>query len=211
MTNFFVTDDNFARNRNWESILDRIIALREQEGIRPSLKFQVDTLCHRIPGFIEKVARAGCISVFIGLENHQPGIASAGAKKRQNKIWAYREMLLAWRRAGVMHVRRIHLGFPTDTPETIARDIDIIKKELPIDMMEFFLLTPLPGSEDQSTSMTVGVPMDPDMNNYDLEHVCTGHATMTKRPGLRSIGMPGRATIRTNTWKRCCAAPLPVG
>jgi hypothetical protein len=25
-----------------------------------------------------------------------------------------------------------------------------------------------------------GVAMDPDMNNYDLEHVCTGHARMTK-------------------------------
>ena len=32
VTNFFVTDDNFARNRNWESILDRIISLRENEG-----------------------------------------------------------------------------------------------------------------------------------------------------------------------------------
>ncbi len=40
------------------------------------------------------------------------------------------------------------LGFPTDTPETIARDIEIIKKELPIDILEFFYLTPLPGSED---------------------------------------------------------------
>jgi radical SAM superfamily enzyme YgiQ (UPF0313 family) len=39
------------------------------------------------------------------------------------------------------------LGFPTDTPETIARDIEIIKKELPIDIMEFLCLTPLPGSE----------------------------------------------------------------
>ena len=30
------------------------------------------------------------------------------------------------------------LGFPTDTPESIARDIEIIKKELPIDILEFF-------------------------------------------------------------------------
>ena len=40
------------------------------------------------------------------------------------------------------------LGFPTDTPESIARDIEIIKKELPVDILEFFYLTPLPGSED---------------------------------------------------------------
>jgi hypothetical protein len=40
------------------------------------------------------------------------------------------------------------LGFPADTPETIRRDIAIIKRELPIDILEFFCLTPLPGSED---------------------------------------------------------------
>ena len=27
---FFITDDNLARNRNWELIFDRLIALREQ-------------------------------------------------------------------------------------------------------------------------------------------------------------------------------------
>jgi radical SAM superfamily enzyme YgiQ (UPF0313 family) len=30
---FFVTDDNFARNKDWEAIFDRIIELREREGI----------------------------------------------------------------------------------------------------------------------------------------------------------------------------------
>src|SRR6187401_3635211 len=29
---FFVTDDNYARNKNWEVLLDRIIDLREKEG-----------------------------------------------------------------------------------------------------------------------------------------------------------------------------------
>ncbi len=40
------------------------------------------------------------------------------------------------------------LGFPTDTQESIARDIETIKRELPVDILEFFCLTPLPGSED---------------------------------------------------------------
>ena len=29
---FFITDDNFARNKDWETLLDRIIELREKEG-----------------------------------------------------------------------------------------------------------------------------------------------------------------------------------
>ena len=72
------------------------------------------------------------------------------------------------------------LGFPTDTPESIARDIEIIKNELPIDILEFFCLTPLPGSEDHKKLYLNGVPMEPDMNKYDLEHVCTAHPRMSQ-------------------------------
>jgi radical SAM superfamily enzyme YgiQ (UPF0313 family) len=179
ITRFFITDDNFARNRNWEPILDRLIELREKENFRIRLMLQVDTLCHRIPNFIEKAARAGCNNVFIGLENINPE-SLMGTKKRQNKIWEYREMLLAWRRHKVVTYAGYILGFPTDTPETIARDIEIIKQELPIDILEFFYLTPLPGSEDHKKLYLRGVRMDPDMNNYDLEHACTAHPIMSR-------------------------------
>ena len=184
ITRFFVTDDNFARNRNWEAILDRLIELREREKFNIRLLFQVDTLCHRIPGFIEKAARAGCTVIFIGLENINPE-SLMGVKKRQNKIWEYREMLLAWRRHGVITYAGYILGFPTDTPETIARDVEIIKKELPVDILEFLCLTPLPGSEDHKTLHTQGVPMDSDMNKYDLEHVCMAHPRMSKETWLQ--------------------------
>ena len=179
ITRFFVTDDNFARNRNWEPILDRLIELRERDKFNIKLLLQVDTLCHRIPNFIEKSARAGCTAIFLGLENINPE-SLMGAKKRQNKIWEYRDMLLAWRQQHVMTYAGYILGFPTDTPETIARDIEIIKKELPVDILEFFYLTPLPGSEDHKNLYMRGVPMDPDMNKYDLEHACTAHPLMSK-------------------------------
>jgi radical SAM superfamily enzyme YgiQ (UPF0313 family) len=179
VTRFFVTDDNFARNKNWEPILDRFIKLREVDKFKIKLILQVDTLCHKIPGFIEKAARAGCNCVFIGLENINPE-SLMGAKKRQNKIWEYREMLQAWHNAKVITWAGYILGFPNDTPETIARDIEIIKKELPIDILEFFFLTPLPGSEDHKKLYARGVRMDPDMNNYDLEHACTAHPIMSK-------------------------------
>ncbi len=192
ITRFFITDDNFARNRNWESILDRLIALREAHGFSIHLILQVDTLCHRIPGFIDKAARAGCVFVFIGLENINPK-SLMGTKKRQNKIWEYREMLLAWRRNKVVTYAGYILGFPTDTPQTIARDIEIIKRELPVDLLEFFCLTPLPGSEDHKNLHVRGVPMDPDMNKYDGEHVCTDHPLMSRETLAR---------VYVDAWRR---------
>jgi radical SAM superfamily enzyme YgiQ (UPF0313 family) len=175
---FFITDDNFARNAHWEAILDRLIQLREEEGIKIHFIIQVDTLCHRIPNFIEKCARAGVRRVFIGLENINPD-SLVGAKKRQNKITEYRKMLLAWKSARVITYAGYILGFPNDTPESIARDIEIIKKELPVDLLEFFFLTPLPGSEDHQVLVGKGIEVDPDLNKFDLNHVTTAHPRMS--------------------------------
>jgi len=177
---FFITDDNFARNKEWEAIFDRLIELREEHGIPLGLMIQVDTLCHRIKNFVEKAKRAGVTRVFIGLENINPDNLK-GAKKHQNKIIEYRKMLLAWKAQGIITLAGYILGFPADTPETIRRDIAILQEELPLDIIEFFCLTPLPGSEDHQTLWNKGIAMDPDLNIYDLENVCTAHPKMTKR------------------------------
>ena len=176
---FFITDDNFARNKDWEPIYDRIIKLREEDGLDIRFMIQVDTLCHKIPNFIDKSKRAGVTRVFIGLENINPENLIA-AKKRQNKITEYRKMLLEWKRVGIMTFAGYILGFPNDTPESIRHDLEIIKQELPLDMLEFFILTPLPGSEDHKVLAEKGIWMDPDMNKYELENVVTAHPKMTK-------------------------------
>ena len=176
---FFITDDNFARNKDWEPILDRLVHLRQVEKLNIRFIIQVDTLCHKLPNFIEKCARAGVKRVFIGLENINPDNL-LGAKKRQNKITEYRDMLLRWKNAGVLTYAGYILGFPNDTHDSIMHDIDVIKRELPVDLLEFFYLTPLPGSEDHLKLLRAGAPLDPDMNKYDLTHICTTHSKMSR-------------------------------
>jgi hypothetical protein len=180
VSSFFITDDNFARNKEWESIFDRLIDLRERDRIPIRLLIQVDTLCHKIQNFIEKAKRAGVTKVFIGLENINPDNLAA-AKKRQNKITEYRKMLLAWKAQGIVTFAGYILGFPADTPATIRRDITIIQQELPVDLLEFFILTPLPGSEDHQTLWKNGVAMSRDLNIYDTEHVCSAHSVMSSK------------------------------
>lgn len=63
------------------------------------------------------------------------------------------------------------LGFREDTAQSIEHDVEIIKHELPVDYLEFFVHTPQPGSEDLQKLARSGVAM----NRYDLEHVCTEH------------------------------------
>jgi hypothetical protein len=80
----------------------------------------------------------------------------------------------------VLTVAGYIVGFPTDTPESVARDIEVLKRELPVDMVHFTCLTPLPGSADHRALYRAGVAMDADMNRYDLTHVTTGHPKMSR-------------------------------
>ncbi|MEZ5890645.1 MAG: hypothetical protein R3D52_10660 [Xanthobacteraceae bacterium] len=85
---------------------------------------------HAVPPHSRLHREGGAGGLHRGLHRpgeHQSRIAD-GREKRQNKIWEYREMFPAWRQAKVMTYAGYILGFPTDTPESIARDIEIIKE-----------------------------------------------------------------------------------
>ena len=126
-------------------------------------------------------ARApACKRVFIGLENINPDNL-IGAKKRQNKITEYRKMLLAWKQAGVITYAGYILGFPNDTPESILHDIEVIKSELPVDLLEFFFLTPLPGSEDHQKLHRAGRRDGPGPQQVRPQPRCTtAHPRMSQ-------------------------------
>jgi len=189
--NFFITDDNFARNTDWEKVFDRLIQMREQEKLHIKFMIQVDTMCHRLPHFIEKAGRAGVRRVFIGLESINTE-SLLGARKKQNKIAEYRKMLLMWKQAGATVFAGYIMGFPEDSPESVIRDVHIIQRELAIDLLEPHALTALPGSEDHQKLHKAGAFLDPDLNKYDLEHVTTKHARMTAEQW---------AKLYRDTWK----------
>ena len=207
---YFITDDNFARNKEWEAILDRLIKLREVDRIPLGLMIQVDTLCHKMPNFIEKSKRAGVTRVFIGLENINPDNLAA-AKKRQNKITEYRKMLLAWKAQGILTLAGYILGFPADTPASIRRDIEIIQRELPLDIMEFFCLTPLPGSEDHQKLWRKGVAWIPISTTTISRRLHRPSEHDAQGVGTRSIRRRGVSIIPRRTCGRCCGGrPRPA-
>ena len=96
----------------------------------------------------------------------------------------------------------------------ILRDVEIIKRELPLDILEFFFLTPLPGSEDHKSLLKKGVWMDPDINKYDLNHRVSHHSKMTRRRmGGRLSGGVEVLTIRSDHIRTILrrAAQIPNG
>ena len=121
-------------------------------------------------------------------------------KKNQNRITEYRKMFQAWKEAGIVTYAGFIMGLPGDTPATIKRDIEIVQQELPVDLLEFTMLTPLPGSEDHKKLHEKGVWMDPDLNKYDLENVTVeAPADERRRSGSRPIRTCGTGTTPTST------------
>jgi radical SAM superfamily enzyme YgiQ (UPF0313 family) len=166
---YFFTDDNFARNLQWQEIFDALIALREKESIYVRFMMQVDVVAYKIPNFVAKARRAGCTQVFIGMESINPD-SLKDAEKPQNKSSDYPNMIRAWHDAQIAtHVGYI-LGFPSDTPESIRRDLQQLIHEIQVEQASFFILTPLPGSRDHLEMQRRGEYMDPDHNRYDSVH-----------------------------------------
>lgn len=176
---YFFTDDNFCRNKHWAALCEALIRLRREEGIHVAFMIQVDTQAYRVPGFVEKIKAAGCTQVFIGLESLNPqNLAAAG--KRQNRVADFRAMVAAYRAAGInTHVAYI-IGFPFDTLESVRQDVERLTTELGPEQASFFMLTPLPGSQDHLELVRRSAPMDRDLNRYDSFHVTTPHPRMSR-------------------------------
>ena len=183
---YFFTDDNFARNPAWEEIFDGLIALREEEGMAIDFMMQVDTMAPRIPNFVEKAARAGCVQVFIGMEAVRDDNLKAGGKP-QNRASDYREMIARWHAAGVVCHAGYIIGLPFDTYERVMEDVRALRDELEVDQASFFMLIPLPGSRDHQQAVASGVPIEPDYNKFDGFHVTMPHPRMSREEWERAF------------------------
>jgi len=182
---YFFTDDNFARNPAWEEIFDRLIALREDEGIAIEFVIQADIAAHKIPGFIEKSVRAGCCTVFIGMESLNPRNLEA-AGKTQNRVQEYRASIEAWHNARVTTLVGYIIGFPHDTEESVRCDIRRLISEVQPDQASFFMMAPLPGSQDHRRMIQDGSPIEADYNRFDCFHETTSHPLMNNGAWTRA-------------------------
>lgn len=174
---FFFTDDNFARNPDWEELLDGLIAFRET-GLRISFMTEADLACGKIPRFIEKLGRAGCTQLFMGVES-MSAADLAGARKHQNKPQHYQELWDELHRNGIAVHAGYIVGFPSDTPESVRRDMQTLHNR-GADQASIFILTPLPGSEDHAWAVSRGDRLDADLTRFDSFHVVSDHPTMSR-------------------------------
>ncbi len=179
ISHYFFTDDNFCRHKNWELILDRLIDLKEKEGIPFHFMMQLDTQAYTVPNFVEKAARAGCRQVFIGMESlNQENLKAV--KKSQNDIENFKLLVDSFHEVGIVCHLAYIIGFPLDTPESIRQDVEKLMS-FGAGQASFFMMTPLPGAMDYKHALGKGMFLDADLNNYDTFHETHRHPRM--KPG----------------------------
>jgi hypothetical protein len=182
----FFTDDNLARNPRWRELFAGLAKLREQEGIPFTFMMQADLAAKKMKGgdFFELAAKAGCNQVFFGLETMNPlNLREQG--KYQNQVSEYAELVQHCNGLGMTCHAGYIVGFKFDTRESIRADIKHLQ-EIGFNSASFYILTPLPGSEDHQTWWREKRWMDPDFNTYDSHHVAVHPAGMTDADLLRT-------------------------
>lgn len=174
---FFFTDDNFARSRCRKPLLQGLVDLRRQ-GYRIRFMVEADLACDKDETFIPLLADAGCGQMFLGVESMNP-VNLLEVRKKQNKIEQFSQLCATCHAHGIATHAAYIVGFPRDTPQSLSQDVQKLL-DMGADQASFFILTPLPGSEDWIRAAVKGIPMDGDFNNYDSFHAVWDHPLMSR-------------------------------
>lgn len=215
INSLFLVDDDFFRSPRWEEILTGMASVkREFPQLCFMMQVDVDASCYanlaegetesakhrRSRRFVELAASAGCYQAFVGIESLNPDNLNFATKyqntddrqhrmkledARRRVIEKYYRVVENWHRVGVAVHAGYMLGFPFDAADC-GRIAARTLKKIGFDIVSFFIMTPLPGTEDQVRYRNEGAIIDWDFNNLDSQHVTLRHDKLDTDSWLRA-------------------------
>jgi radical SAM superfamily enzyme YgiQ (UPF0313 family) len=167
------TSDNFNKYEGAVELLEGMI----HEELHLPFFVQCDAQVHRQGDLIALLARAGCFQVFVGVESFSRE-ALRGAHKLHNHPEHYARILELCRRHGITsHFSNI-LGFPGDTEEGIRDHLRELRRLRP-DVASFYLLTPIPGTEQYDEFLAQGLVTQKNLDRFDGSNMTWRHPTLS--------------------------------
>jgi hypothetical protein len=155
------TSDNFNKYAEAKELLEQMIA----EDIRIPFFVQCDTQIARQEELVSLMGRAGCFEMFVGVESFSRKTLLA-ARKTQNHPSTYSDIVRLCRKHGIVsHFSNI-IGFPEDTASTIREHLDVLRGLDP-SVASFYILCPIPGTEQYDDFMAAGYITEPNMDRFD--------------------------------------------
>ncbi len=155
------TTDNFNKYPEAVPLLEAMIA----ERLELPFFVQCDVQVVRQPDFVELLGRAGCYQMFLGVESFSRE-ALLGVKKPQNHPERYAELVRLCGVNGIgSHFSNI-IGFPTDTERGVLEHLLALRRLRP-DVASFYVLTPLPGTEQYDDFLAQGLITERNLDRFD--------------------------------------------
>jgi len=163
------TSDNFNKYPDVGELLAAMI----EEKIRLPFFVQCDAQIFRQEDLVAQLARAGCFQMFVGVESFSRE-ALRGAHKLQNHPEQYGRIVELCRKNGITsHFSNI-LGFPSDTEEGIREHAQTLRGLAP-DVASFYVLTPIPGTEQYDDFLAEGLITEENLDRFDGSMVTWRH------------------------------------
>jgi hypothetical protein len=155
------TSDNFNKVPEVGALLEAMI----EERIELPFFAQCDAQIYRQEELVAQMARAGCFQMFVGVESFRR-TALAEAHKLQNQPRHYAQIVELCRAHGITsHFSNI-LGFPDDTAAGIADHLRALQALRP-EVASFYILTPIPGTEQYDDFLARGLITETNLDRFD--------------------------------------------
>ncbi len=138
-------------------------------GLKKTFLTQASTTMLKTPELITKAARAGCRALFVGLESISPQqLTKMG--KQFNVVTKYRELVQRLHDNGIGIIGSFMFGMDGDEADVFERTAEFAE-EAHIDIGQFSIITPLPGTKFYEQLEREGRIIERDWTKYDGTHV----------------------------------------
>lgn len=166
--------DNFNKFPQVRELLQAMI------DSRLGLRFfcQCDAQIARQPDLVELLGRAGCFEMFVGVESFNRKTLRAAAKNH-NHPERYADIIGLCAQAGIRaHFSNI-IGFPEDDEAEIRNHLETLKTLRP-KVASFYVLTPIPGTEQYDAFSRAGLITEANLDRFDATHPTWTHPVFSK-------------------------------
>ncbi len=157
----FFVDDNLAADRRFaRELFEALIPFDISWSAQVNLAIADDA------ELLALAARSGFQMAVCGIENVNPESLRSAGKARVNRPERYHEQIARLRRAGVIVLAGMILGFDEDDERSIAANLDFMRREK-LPMISLYLLTPFPGTPLYTRLAAADRILTRDWSRYD--------------------------------------------
>ena len=168
---FFVSDNFNKYAEAWE-LCEAMVA----EDVRMPFVAQCDLHVLRQPQLVEQMARAGCYMIYLGVESFDRRVLTS-VRKFQNRPERYREVVELCRSHGVTTTFANILGFPMQNRDSILEHLEVLLETDP-DLASFYVLTPIPGTDQYEEFRRDGWIVEPNLDRFDASSLVWRHPSL---------------------------------